>query len=610
MQPDLPYWINPLDYQANSPEMQRASLLVDALDESTLEPPEGVDPEEWASLVNDSIPKTDKEWGAAHLIYFIKSYLGPHLTNYFSPIHYEMADVITDSKRGKRVLWLLPREHAKTTILTFANTLRAICYRLKRNIVIASDSKNQAKEFLRNIKTELESNEKIIRDFGDLRGRVNPKDGEIRGKWGETHIITSNGVQVILWSPNSQVRGLNYNVTDIVEDEFGRKSKKTYTLRPDMVILDDILNDKYIRNRDTRDALERWFFDAAFNAMDSDKGDLFVHGTVLHSDDLLSRLWRDQDRTRTWVKRRTPACEVDADGNFVNVLWPDRWNATKLAQRRQDIGSLSFSREFLLSPREDQAAMFHHDWFRHYIHHTVSGEAFNSLMQAGYRPLPQDLLLITAIDPNTKDRDKDDYTVVATMGFSPTTRCYYIIDLYRDRPSPETQVREMLRHALRWGKQYREDGNGWVHLGFVVETIAYQNSIMYWLKKFQDEMGVHGRRYRREETGTDKVLRAAIMSPMVEQNRLYFPYGMRYDEVTKQPQMYYPFLWLEDEMNDFPQGDFDDGVDALQRAYSVLVREERRYAMAGHYGPSGVEAFTAMQKSYPLLKRYLDEHGM
>jgi len=601
------YWNDPLQYDKET-EINSAEQFADILRLEEFDKPAGWSEEAWQLALLEAVPVSDKELGENSLIYFIRHYLEAHLSNKFAPAHYQLCQELQTSKTRKRILWLFPREHAKTTIITFAHTLWCICYNKKSNIVICSDTQKQAKEFLRNIKTELSSNSRIIKDFGELQGK--PKKftagGEVGGKWDEEHVVTANGVQIKVFSPGSQIRGLNFNRPEKVETEEGEITILNRLQRPDLVVLDDIINDKNVKNKDLRDEMEEWLFSTVFNAMDSEKGDLIVVGTVLHFDDLLERTWKNKDKTDGWVKRKTPACILNEKGYPTEVLWPDRWPAEKLLQRRNNIGSLAFAREFLLNPRDDDASYFRHDWFKLYIDHTATQTHATQMFHQGLRPPPKDLLLVTSIDPNTREKDSADYTVVLTMGFSPTTRCYYVLDAERDRPSPERQVMMMINQALKWGQQFRDGDGGWLHLGFVIETVAYQHTIQYWLKKFANQFGITDLRYYpREETSVDKQQRLASVSPMVEQRRLFFPAGSRINKIDQSIAQDNRLQWLMDELNDFPKGSYDDGCDALQRAYSVLIREERRYTYQGHYGPAVQEAHEQYLKSFPAVENYL-----
>jgi len=556
---------------------------------------------------------THKELGRASFIYFAKYYLKNHLYNAFAPAHYELAKRIQNQDPiNQKILWIFPREHAKSTIITFAYTLWCILYQKRHNIVIFSDSEKQAKEFLSNIKTELTINVKILRDFGLMRGASNKKDSFTNCKWDERHIITSNGIQVQARSPGSHVRGMNFNqIIEVIDEETGQLTKQAKITRPDLFILDDVLNDKHISNRDVRDKLEKWFFGPLINALDSNRGQIIVVGTLLHKDDLLSRMFKDEERINplnNWMKFKTPACVINDAGEFVDVLWPGRWSKQKLLHRRREIGSLAFTKEFLLDTREEESQFFQALWFGYYFDQTITPKLAAELNQQGrtIRGLPNDLLLTTAIDPNISSKDGADYTVILTLGFSPSTRNYYVIECYRGRPSPEFQPKEMLRQAMRHGKQFQTGGaiGTGVHIAFVVETIAYQASISYWLRKFAAEKNMWPCRVLQRHENIDKDLRVASMSPMAEQGRLYFPLHLHDDMLLKTKRVERKYQWLEDELDDYPQGTYKDGADALQRAFSGLVPEERKYVANGYYGIAAKEGFEEYVKSHGFVEDY------
>ena len=94
---------------------------------------------------------------------------------------------------------------------------------------------------------------------------------------------------------------------------------------------------------------------------------------------------------------------------------------------------------------------------------------------------------------------------------------------------------------------------------------------------------------------------------MVEQNRLFFPLGLKRDVVTGEAFPTWTFQVMQDELAEFPNGANDDTVDALQRAYSVLLVEERRYVYSGLYGEDAPSGFESMVKSFSFAANYFNE---
>src|SRR3990167_3628277 len=113
----------------------------------------------------------------SNFLYFFIHYL-PHYGTYrFAPFHYEMAEDIHDLIDGviKECAWIQFRESAKTS---FAKCLLLylICFRLDEYINIDSYDRENAERMLYDVVWELQTNERIIEDFGQLYNASRSKD--------------------------------------------------------------------------------------------------------------------------------------------------------------------------------------------------------------------------------------------------------------------------------------------------------------------------------------------------------------------------------------------------------------------------------------------------
>ena len=72
------------------------------------------------------------------------------------------------------------------------------------------------RDFLENIKHEVDDNELIAQDFGEMRG----------SQWGAGKIVLANGVALIGKGKGASARGLRHHES-----------------RPDLVVIDDLLKD-------------------------------------------------------------------------------------------------------------------------------------------------------------------------------------------------------------------------------------------------------------------------------------------------------------------------------------------------------------------------------
>ena len=587
-----------------------------------------------------------------HVTSFALMYFADRIENEFGDFHFDSLLELSRMGAGEAMLKLWPREHAKTTLISLIYVVWGICYRRSRNIVIFSDTSDQAKEFLRNIKQELENNESIIRDFGDLVGDADRNNGV----WNVQHIITANQVQVKAKAAQSQTRGLNaslpqrvywagpeYDGEDITtiddmwipKDVEGRNWQSRYQLkggyfmsyrrelvRPDLAILDDILNDKHTKNERIRDEIYKWFWQALWNAIDHKYGRVIVVGTILHEDDLLNRLHNDVEQTEGWAKSRKPAClgfesevlvedyiatEGTREGEMVveagetrmrpmGVLWPDRWGQINprtgqyvLWERRRQIGELVFTIEFLLEPIDDAVRIIRRGWIRHYIPNDamISSSVARGLeQQLGYtlNAMPNDLHVCTAVDPAIGEKDKNDYTVVSTMGYSPSAKKFVLVDITRRRMTAQETVLEIMRQYQKWSMEFggaaRDDrgriidrGQAFHHLGVVIEVNAYQKALYESFRMMAKLMGHYPRIIQRHET-RDKRYRFMRMQPYFESLDVLFPLDMVKG---------YELPMVTEAINEIVNigvAAHDDCPDAIERNLSLLSR----FALHSGYG--------------------------
>ncbi|MBQ6868304.1 MAG: hypothetical protein IJO16_06530, partial [Clostridia bacterium] len=172
---------------------------------------------------------------------------------------------ISLTMKGSRLVIAAPRGHAKSTVMSLQNVLHAALYGYKKYILLISDTESQAVSFLDCIKCELEDNEKIIEDFGNMKGKI----------WKSSSIVLANGCRIEALGSGQKIRG-----------------RRNAERRPDLIILDDIENDEDVRSPEQRRKLESWFFSAVSKAGDY-YTDILLIGTVLHKDSLLSNLLKN-----------------------------------------------------------------------------------------------------------------------------------------------------------------------------------------------------------------------------------------------------------------------------------------------------------------------------
>jgi phage terminase large subunit-like protein len=286
--------------------------------------------------------------------------------------HKEIYEVLGSNDRA---VVAAPRGHAKSTIVSKIYPLWCALFKRRKDICIISDSESLAVEHLRYIKMSLESNQKILSLWGDLKSE----------KWTENHII---------------VRHRDGFTTNIRAKGAGGQMRG---FRPDCLILDDIENDTEVVSEEQREKLKNWLFKACINTL-LPGGQLFLIGTILHPLCVLKELL---DSDNGWFKKCYTAY-VDGIEDESHVLWPEMWSHEKLQARKKDIGSFAFYSEYMNNPRLNATGSIKMDQIRY------------------WESLPDTLGISIAVDPAYCEDEKADYKVCAVVGADTEGRRFLI----------------------------------------------------------------------------------------------------------------------------------------------------------------------------------------
>jgi hypothetical protein len=225
---------------------------------------------------------------------------------------------------------IAPRDHAKSTALTFDFILASVLFRVSKYVILIGSTEEKAAEQLSNIKDELHDNIDLREEFQvdsfETDGRA---DIVVRMRDGYRFRILARGAE-------QKIRGAMWNGA-----------------RPDLIIGDDLEDDEQVESKERRIKCRRWFFRAAKQAL-SKSGKIRIHGTVLHEDSLLARLYKN----KTWKFLFYKAHNSFDD--FSGLLWPERWTVAQLKDRREEFiaegDSAGYSQEFLNDPQDNAAA--------------------------------------------------------------------------------------------------------------------------------------------------------------------------------------------------------------------------------------------------------------
>ncbi len=431
--------------------------------------------------------------------YFAKTYL-PHYFNHPSPpFHEEIYDLVR--VEDEPVFIAAPREHAKSTIVSFLTPIEDICLERRRFVLIISDTEDLAADFNLFIKLELEENERIKADFGDLKGQ----------EWSDADFTTRSGVRVKARGRGQRIRGL-----------------RNRQFRPDRVIIDDLENDRNVRNPRLTKETVNWILTAVMGSLERNFSMTMI-GTILAKRSVLSWFMEAKDDGGRPLYMSRIYRAITEDGT---PLWPDKWPLERLAKKKRQIGSVNFSREFMNDPK-DEEGMFREEWVRYYHPEEIGGRA---------------LRVFTFIDPSMESGASGDYKAILTVGMD-RDGVIYVLDAFIRKCSIDTMARAGY-------SRYEE----WKPLGFGMEENALGEfarspfALVAREKKYM--LPIRGVKH-----SVSKEARIGRLSAFVERGIIRFRKGEGDQDLLVEQLLFFPSSTVH-----------DDGPDALEAA--VAMAEE------------------------------------
>lgn len=322
---------------------------------------------------------TDKELVTQYVekcfsdVYFFAEEFLPHLlTSDVPDFHKEIYKLLP---ANKRLVIAAPRGFAKSTLSTVIYPIWLGITGRSKDLAVISASEGLAVEMLRKVKREFESNEKLIKFFGDLR----------TDKWSETHFILKTGTNFRARGAGGQIRGF----------------------RPDCLILDDIETDESVESEEQRKKLKIWLFKACLNTL-LPHGQFIMVGSILHPLAMLADLL---DADNGWIKRKYQAY-IDGRQEPGYELWPAMWPHEKLQERKREIGSWAFASEYMNDPVTDETAPIKPHQIRY------------------WKELPEQIGYVIAVDPAYSEDEKADFKVASLVGID-TQNCRFLASYIR-----------------------------------------------------------------------------------------------------------------------------------------------------------------------------------
>lgn len=435
----------------------------------------------------------------------------------------DMLDEVTKGNVDRHIAYAVPRQHAKTAWLSNIFLVHQIVFRLKRYIVLFSETTDVAGDFITWGRYQLKLNEKLRRDFGELL-HIQPSRNELDNKY---EFITSSNIKVEGKGLGTQTRGLRHGST-----------------RPDLFILDDIESDESTSTADQIAKAKDWFNDSMIPALAKGGtviylGTILCYGSLLHyvveeRRDFESRKFAAIEsfakRTDLWdewrqiyIKDEEDAPEqakqfyLDNEAEMLegaSILWPGYWSYYDLIIIREESGTKSFNQEYQNNPTDEERQIFKPEYFEEFW---FDDNDINQINASNYG----------AVDI-AMGKEKGDYSVIVSGALNEKTGTLYVYDAFMERCHPDVLIDEVVEHTL--ANQYS---------GLAVEAQMAQEFIAY---KMTQELQARGypayTRLKQIKQRTRKELRIEAMLPDIQKGKIRFHRKFKNSSELEQFEMY------------------------------------------------------------------------
>lgn len=415
---------------------------------------------------------------------------------------------LDDGTMNYLIALFAPRSHAKSTCFTVNYPLWKVGNDPNVRILIVSSASTQSEAFLREIKGQMMFNPKYRRIFGDLF----PADILDAEKWTNSEIIVKR--------TNTKLKDPTIATASAGGTILGR--------RADIIICDDILNEKNTATAEQRLKIKEWFETVLMPVLEPE-GRLIMVGTAWNKEDLYHQIIKQPVYN---VRKRYKAI-IDDEKKL--TLWEDRWSYEKLMVRKEQIGTLAFNKSYQNEASSAEDAIFQAEWFELA---KQRGKHRSFIQYFDYAKWDLGKMTISVgVDLAISKKEGSGYTAISVIGM---TEEGMKIPLYlmRDKLSPaETKSR-----IISINERYNPDI-------VIVESNAYQMAMTIDLA---DTTSVPVKSYTTGKEKYDIEIGVNSLAIDLENGKVILPYSPE-DEYTRNLVDV-----LVGEMLDFPSGHTGD----------------------------------------------------
>lgn len=407
--------------------------------------------------------------------FFFPIYFHSYIKYETAPFQKELFRILEDLTIKLAVIVAF-RGSAKSTIITTAYVLWSILGVQERKfIVIAGRTEQKTRQYLSNIKMELEQNDLLKKDLGPFT--------EERNNLGNATaiIIKKLNVKIMITSTGQSIRGMRHGEH-----------------RPDLIILDDIEDLESVKTREGRNKTFDWLTGELIPAGDNKRTRVIAVGNLLHEDSVLKRLQKKIEADE--MKSLKPVyCEFPIIDQQGESLWPAKYPTPESveAERERTMDEIAWYREYLLKIISTDEQVVQPEWIRYYIHPPRTGLR----------------RIAIGIDLAVSEKETADYTAMVVghvYGYGKNMEIYIQPNPVNQKVPFPVQV-ELIKNLVAVEKRNH------IRVKLYIEEVAYQKALVQLFESQRyDVVGVSTGR-------SDKATRLRFATPLMKEGRVFFP---------------------------------------------------------------------------------------
>jgi phage terminase large subunit-like protein len=409
------------------------------------------------------------------------------------------------------------------TSLVKIKLMHDICYKKKNFIIWTSKDKKKAEANLFDIALELQTNKRLIADFGQLFYEDNIDD-KFSKKKSIGEFITTNKIKVKAYSTSQSPRGEVYQ-------EF----------RPDLVVLDDYENLETIDSEAYTEEVIH-YIDELLSGLGNTaqiislSNRLTFGGSVSYLEDRLKTIPNCKIYDIPVVNKETGAInwpdkyvmtDKEADEINATIENKDNWKVS-LESKERLLGYQVYNREMLNTPMTDSEREFKPQWYQYRTREELSAYKTRKFL---------------SIDTAMGEKEVNDFTGITEIFVD--SEGFWTISAKRYKLNPNDLVNLIFNLYAT---------NGYERIG--IEKTTFTEGLKPYIQQQMRERGLFLPLVELSHGGTKKETRIRGLIPMYSNRAIFHLVGECSD--------------LESEQQQFPRSKHDDVLDSLAYCIQLL----------------------------------------